>query len=135
MTQPDDSSRTPEPRSYSPSVPIPDRRRLDRASDGALDCATCSVVGLVGGLFLAAVAVLSWTALSLAFDEPVAVAPVAYEKTTMAHMLWLATPIDVDIRKVRSMDVVFVILRAKASPRAASFDHPVGAQQQRRRYS
>jgi hypothetical protein len=50
MTQPNDSSRTP-----------------DRSSDGALDCATCSVVGLVAGLFLAAVAILSWTALSIPF--------------------------------------------------------------------
>ena len=74
-----DSSR-PEPRSHSPSVPIADAHRSD---DGRLDCTTCSVVGLVAGLFLAAVAILLWTAMLLLFDEPVAAASLGYEKATM----------------------------------------------------
>jgi hypothetical protein len=86
MTQHNDSPRTPEPRSDSPYVPIPDRRRSDRLSDGALNYATCLVVTMVVAAFLASVAILSCTALSLAFDEPIAVASVAYEKTTMADM-------------------------------------------------
>jgi hypothetical protein len=84
MTQHNDSPRTPEPRSYSPQVPIPDKRRSDRLRDGALDCATCSVVSLVAAAFVAAVAILSWTALSLAFDEPVAMAPVASRLLSMS---------------------------------------------------
>jgi hypothetical protein len=67
MTQPNDSPRTPEPRSYSPSDPIPESRRSDRSSNGALDCATCSVIGVVVGLFFAAGIVLC-TAVSLIFD-------------------------------------------------------------------
>jgi hypothetical protein len=55
MTQPNDSSRTPEPRS-------------DRSSDAALDCTTCSVLGVVVGLCLATVGIASWTVLSLALD-------------------------------------------------------------------
>ncbi|HEU4923173.1 MAG TPA: hypothetical protein VFT23_08875 [Burkholderiales bacterium] len=86
MTQHNDFPRTPEPRSYSPYVPIPDRRRSDRLSDGALNYATCLVVTLVAATFLASVAILSCTALSLAFDEPVAVASVAYENPTKADM-------------------------------------------------
>ncbi|HEU4351267.1 MAG TPA: hypothetical protein VFR66_05290 [Burkholderiales bacterium] len=56
-------------------------------SDGALNYATRSVVVLVVAAFLASVAVLSCTALSLAFDEPVAVTSIAYVNPTMADML------------------------------------------------
>jgi hypothetical protein len=84
MTQHNDSPRTPEPRFYLRHVPIPDRHRSDRLSDGALNYGTCLVVALVATAFLASVAILSCTALSLAFDEPVAVASVAYGKNTMA---------------------------------------------------
>lgn len=86
MTQHNDSPRTPEPRSYSPYVAIPDRRRSDRLSDGALNYATCLVVTLVAAAFLASVAILSCTALSLAFDEPVAVASAVYASPTKADM-------------------------------------------------
>jgi hypothetical protein len=78
MTQHNDSPRTPQPRSYSRYVSITDRRRSDRLSDGALNYATCLVVSLVAAAFLASVAILSCTALSLALDEPVAVTSVAY---------------------------------------------------------
>jgi hypothetical protein len=77
-----DSSR-PEPRSHSPSVPTADTNRSDVASDGRLDCTTCSVVGLVAGLLLAAVAILLWTAVFLVFDAPVAAASLGYDKATM----------------------------------------------------
>ena len=86
MTQHNDSPRTPEPRSYSPYVAIPDRRRSDRLSDGALNYAMCLVVTLVAAAFLASVAILSCTALSLAFDEPVAVASAVYASPTKADM-------------------------------------------------
>ena len=82
MTHHNDSLRTPEPRAYSPYVAIPDRRRSERLSDGALNYATCTIVVLVVAAFLASVAVLSCTALSLAFDDPVAVAAVAYANPT-----------------------------------------------------
>lgn len=85
MTQHNDSPRTPDPRSYSPYVSIHDRRRSDRSSDGAPNYATCLVVTLVATAFLASVAILSCTALSLAFYEPVAVASVD-ENPTMADM-------------------------------------------------
>ena len=87
MTQHNDSSpRTPEPRSYSPYVSIPDRRPADRLSSGGLNYGTCLVVALVATAFLASVAILSCTALSLAFDEPVAVASAVYASPTKADM-------------------------------------------------
>jgi hypothetical protein len=88
MTQHKYSPKAPQPHSYSPHVPIPpDRRRSDHLCDGAFDCATCLVVALVAAAFVASVTILSCTAMSLAFDEPVAVASVAYENRIMPDML------------------------------------------------